>query len=168
MGRFGLSQVIPFYLLDKFQASTTQISMFFSIGLMVVWLIAQIPGGILADRYNRTKLLLVCYGTIPFLYLLWPMIHHYRLLLLLQMMLNLLFILAMPASTALLMDLVDEQTRGVASGLEQLSRTMGMNLVGPVVYGFLWETWGITSPFYMASLLFFLTIPLIVLLKAQR
>jgi MFS family permease len=135
---------------------------------MVVWLIAQIPGGILADKYNRVKLVLVCYGTIPFLYLLWPMIHEYHLLLLLEITINGLFILAMPASTALLMDLVEKKNRDMASGLFQLSRTMGMTLVGPVVYGFLWETWGIISQFYMASLLFFVTIPLIVLLKTPQ
>lgn len=167
MGRYGLSQVIPFYLINTFQASKTQLSMFFSVGMMVMWLITQIPGGILADRYNRAKILLVCYGTIPFLYLLWPFINDFFLILILEMAINGLFILAMPASTALLMDFTDEKTRGMASGLFQLSQVIGMSLVGPVIYGFLWENLGIVSPFYMAALLFFSALPFILLLKRK-
>ena len=48
-----LDPVIPLYLTNIFGLNKTTVGFFFSIGFGVASLLAQIPAGILADKYGR-------------------------------------------------------------------------------------------------------------------
>jgi len=66
-GSMGPSQITPIYLKERFNATIVQQGLFFSLGTMVVYLIVRLPGGWLADRYDRRKIMLVTSVISPFL-----------------------------------------------------------------------------------------------------
>jgi len=68
----GLHQITPIYLKERFNATSFQQGLFFSVGTMVPALIILPLGGWLADKYSRKKIMLASVVLWPFLMMLWP------------------------------------------------------------------------------------------------
>jgi len=58
---------------------------------------------------------------------------------------------ALPPQKALISDLTAEATRGTSYGLHALATSLGSAL-GPVVGGWVYETWGHAAPFVLTGL----------------
>ena len=163
-GRGILNPVIPLYLTERFQKSKTQVGLFFSAGLGVATLMAQIPSGLLADRYGRKKFMACCVSMIPVLSMLWPWLNSYVLLMILFMLVTGLWSTTWPASTAYLMDLTPTLKRGITIALRQTAIRLGFT-IGPLVGGYLWEAYGPTASFYASAISFATSFLLVLLLK---
>jgi predicted MFS family arabinose efflux permease len=61
-------------------------------------------------------------------------------------------LLALAPQKALISDLTEETTRGTAYGLHTFATSLG-SAVGPVVGGWIYETWGHTTPFMLTGLI---------------
>jgi MFS family permease len=59
---------------------------------------------------------------------------------------------ALPPQKALISDLTEDATRGTGYGLHSFATSFG-SAVGPLVGGWVYETWGHTTPFVLAGLL---------------
>lgn len=165
-GRGILNPVIPLYLTDKFQVSKTQVGLFFSAGFGVAILLAQIPSGLLADRYGRKRFMTCCVSMIPVLSMLWPWLNDYLLLTILFMLITGLWSTTWPASTAYLMDLTPTLRRGITIAFRQAAVRLGFT-IGPLVGGYLWEAYGPTSSFYASAISFAISFVLVLLLREQ-
>ena len=72
-----------------------------------------------------------------------------------------------PASQAYLMDFVDETKRGIANGIFNLGQQIGGSVVGPSLFGYVYEGYGRAAPFYVAALIPLPAIPILMLLKDE-
>lgn len=158
--------IIPIYLSDKFQLSMTEIGLFFSISQGISGIIGNLSGGLIADRFGRRRLLLICALVIPFLMFLWTLMNLYTGLLAIWMVFWGLRSMMLPSRTAFLMDLIPASTRGLASGITMIGGRVGIG-VGMTVGGLLCEIPGLAAPFYGSALLWGLCIPTILLLKEK-
>jgi DHA1 family multidrug resistance protein-like MFS transporter len=147
------NNLTPIYLSEKFGMSTTEVGLFTSIGSGLMMILCQIPGGILAERFGRKKLISICFVLEPFLFVSWIFVNNLYLLLLVQMGINALWSMTWPATMSLVMEYTPGPKRGVASGFIQMGMMLGFTL-GPILGGYLWETLGMVFP-YLASAIFF-------------
>jgi DHA1 family multidrug resistance protein-like MFS transporter len=147
------SNLTPIYLTERFNMSTTEVGLFTSIGSGLMMILCQIPGGILADRFGRKKLISTCLVLEPFLFLSWIYVNNQYILLLVQMGISALWSMTWPATMSLVMEHTPGPKRGAASGFVQMGVMLGFTL-GPILGGYLWETRGMTFP-YLASAVFF-------------
>jgi MFS family permease len=164
----GLSQITPIYLRERFNVTSFQQGLFFSIGTMIPWLTTSILGGWLADKYSRRKIIIACIIVHPFLMVLWPSMDTYPSLVFLRSLLSFVGFLSMPASQAYLMDYTDESKRGLASGISQLGGNLGGRMIGTPLLGYVYENQGLVLPFYAAALFPLPAIPILMLLKEKN
>lgn len=141
------------YLTEKFGMPTTEVGLFISIGSGLMMILCQIPGGILADRFGRKKLISICFVLEPFLFVSWTFVNNLYLLLLVQMGISAFWSMTWPATMSLIMEHTPGPKRGVTAGFVQMGVMLGFTL-GPLLGGYLWETLGMVFP-YLASAVFF-------------
>lgn len=163
-GRGILGQIVPLYLTQEFQVSKTQVGLFFSLGFGVAILIAQVPSGLLADKYGRKKVMAYCVSTIPLFLILWPWLNSYLLLVIVYMLIAGLWSTTWPSSVAYLMDLTSESRRGITVSLRQTAVRLGFT-IGPIIGGYLWEAHGSATSFYASAVFFAASFLLVLFLK---
>jgi MFS family permease len=165
-GMGSTSTVIPLYVQMIFNASTTDVGLFFSIGSGVAMFIALLPAAWVPARYGRRRTLLLCLSILPLMFLLWPFANDYTTLLLIYMAINGLWSMTWPSSLSLLMDAADKDIRGVITGFAQTSLMMGFT-VGPLLGGLLWDGINPTAPFYASMLILAASLPMVPRLKKK-
>jgi MFS family permease len=167
-----VSPIMPLYLTNIFNVSKTQVGLFLSLGVGVSTLLMQVPSGILADRFGRKKVMLLCALITPMLYILSPFVNHYFFLLIIFMMINASWSMTWPSSMAYLIDNVPQTKRSIAIGARQTAIRLGFTL-GPLIGGYLWHLYELgrlepTFPFFISALAFGLSLPGILLLKEKK
>jgi MFS family permease len=162
----GLSQITPIYLKERFNATSFQQGLFFSVGTMIPWLMIEPIGGWLADRYSRRKIILASIVLWPFLTVLWPNMSSYTSLLLLKA-LTTSTRFSMPASQAYRMDFTSETRRGLAVGFTNIGQRLGGTVIGAPLLGYLYEQYGLEIPFYVAAVFPLPAIPILMLIKEK-
>jgi MFS family permease len=151
LGIGSVESITPIYLIESFQISTTDVGLFLSIGFGVTTLVTQIPAGFLAEKVGKKRFLTLCVTFLPPLFLIWPFIDHLLVLLLLQMAINGLWSMTWPAFLSLLMDKASPARRGITTSLTQMGMMTGFTL-GPYIGGYLWDTVGLTFPYFASAL----------------
>lgn len=167
---FGIgstSTVIPLYVQIIFNATPTDVGLFFSIGSGVAMFIAQLPATWIPAKYGRKKTLMLCLMILPLMFLLWPFANNYTSLLLIYMAINGFWSMSWPSSLSLLMDAADKEKRGVITGFAQTSLMLGFT-VGPLLGGLLWEGISPTAPFYASMLILAASLPIVPRLKISK
>jgi MFS family permease len=161
------NSITPIYLTEKFAVSTEYVGFFVSVGFGLVAILAQIPGGFLADRFGRKRFVAVCSALEPFLFILWTFVNNPLTLLLVQMGINALWSMTWPATMSLLMEHAPGSKRGITSGFTQMGIMFGFT-VGPTIGGFLWDTRGMSFPYYASALFFALCLPIMPFIARQK
>ena len=141
----------------------------FEIGLMAfaaqLCVMATLtPAGRIADKYGRLlPITLREYGyaisTLAFLYA-----FNVPLLIAVNSIMAVFDALAMPARPALVADLTPRQERGTFMAL-YMSLRQGLSSLGVFIGFYLWQTYGLKTPFYVRALLFALSGTLYLLLR---
>jgi len=159
-----LSAIFPFYLTERFGKTKTEVGAFFSIGFGLATLIAQIPGGFLADTVGRKKTMVYSILPIPLLSLLFIVTSDYLLTLLIYMGITSLWSATWPASTAYITDISPSSKKGLMVGVRLTSVRLGFT-IGPLIGGFLWDNFDVQIIFYVLALLMAASFLMALLLK---
>jgi len=161
------NSITPIYLTERFNVSTADVGLFISVSFGLTTILCQIPGGILAERFGRKRFIAVCLALEPFLFVFWTFVDSSLLLLLVQMGVNALWSMTWPATMSLLMDCASGSRRGVTSGFTQMGVMLGFT-VGPTIGGYLWETMGMSFPYFASAFFFALCLPIVPLMARGR
>ncbi len=159
-----LNTVFPFYITENFNKSNTEAGFFFSFGFGAATLIAQLPSGLLADKFGRKRVMVYFTIPIPIVTSLLLMLNDYILVLIVYTVITSLWSATWPASTAYLMALTPPSKRGSIIAVRQTAIRLGFT-IGPLIGGFLWDAYGPTSSFYFTIFFFALSFILVLLLK---
>jgi len=161
-----LGTVFPFYLTEHFGKTKTETGIFFSVGFGLATLLAQLPSGFLADRLGRKKMMAYSVSLIPLLSLAFPFTSNYVSILVVYTALSALWSATWPASSAYLMDISGASERGTMMGFRMTANRLGFT-IGPLIGGFLWDTFDPATSFYATTGIFAASFLLILLLKEQ-
>jgi len=153
LGFYLTMPVSPIFITTRFSIDYTQLGIIYALGSGLPSILIQFPGGRIADTYSRKKLIIL---TIIFSSPFTATIALSRNLieLMLSLVLNSLILnIAWPAYQALMMESTPPNRRGFINGISATTMWIGMT-AGSALSGLLWESFGASSPFYAAAIIF--------------
>jgi MFS family permease len=153
------------FLVFRLKVDPFQMGVASSLGWAIVSSAVMIPGGKLADRWSRKRMLFIGLLSMPFIVIL-SFSQSLSQYVLFWGLVTAFSSISIPASSALLMDLTPQDKRARTFGFNQTAVATGLAL-GPIIGGFLWTLFRpyVFPPFLFASLLILLKLPLILMLK---
>ena len=158
--------MLPLFLNNELKTTITSIGLFFTAS-NIIGTIVQVPGGLLADRYGRKKLITILLLPVPFLYGLWGIIDKWYAYLLIYVISKGLLSMIGPASLAIVSEVFPQEKKGFAFGLRMAGIRLG-SAAGPLLGGYLYGSIGSSSPFIGAGFVFLFSIPFIYFLKKRH
>ena len=164
-GQSIVGTMLPIFLKNQMALSLSSIGLFFT-GSSVLSLLGQVPGGWLADRYGRKKVILAFLLPIPFIFSAWAMVSDWGVMLVLYSLFAGCLGMMGSASLALLSDSFPPELKGAAFSVRMTGFRMG-SIVGPLLGGYLYSSLSPKSPFVAAALLFSIGIPFVYLIKEK-
>jgi MFS family permease len=164
-GQSVVSTMLPVFLKNQMYLSLSSIGLFFT-GSSVLSLLSQVPGGWLADRYGRKRVILTFLLPIPLIFSAWAMVSDWVAMLFLYSLFAGCLGMMGSASLALMSDSFPSELKGAAFSVRMTGFRMG-SIVGPLLGGYLYSSLSPKSPFIAAALLFFIGIPLVYLIKEK-
>jgi DHA1 family multidrug resistance protein-like MFS transporter len=164
-GQSVVGTMLPIFLKNQMELSPSSIGIFFT-GSSVLSLLSQVPGGWLADRYGRKRVILAFLLPIPFIFSAWAMVNDWVVMLVLYSLFAGCLSMMGNASLALLSDSFPSKLKGAAFSVRMTGFRMGF-IVGPLLGGYLYSSLSPNSPFIAAAMLFFIGIPLVYLIKEK-
>ena len=164
-GQSVVGTMLPIFLKNQMALPLSSIGLFFS-GSSVLSLLSQVPGGWLADRYGRKRIIVAFLLPIPLIFGAWAMVNDWVVLLVLYSLFVGCLSMMGSASLALLSDSFPSELTGAAFSVRMTGFRMG-SIVGPLLGGYLYAFLSPKSPFIAAGLLFLVGIPLIYLIKEK-
>ena len=161
-----IGTMLPIFLNNELKTTITSIGLFFTIS-NIVNIIVQVPGGLLADRYGRKKLIILFLLPVPLLYGLWGILDKWYAYLLIYVVSKGLLGMTGAASLAIVSEVFPREKKGFAFGLSMAGARLG-SAAGPLLGGYLYGSIGPSSPFRGAGLIFLSSIPFIYLLGRNK
>ena len=155
--------MLPLFLNNELKTSITSIGLFFTAS-NVIGSIVQVPGGLLADRYGRKKLIIMLLLPIPLLYGLWGIVDKWYAYLIIYVISKGLLNMISPASLAIVSEVFPQEQKGFAFGLVMAGIRLS-SAAGPLLGGYLYGSVGPSSPFIGAGMIFLFSIPFIYFLR---
>ncbi|EMR74131.1 arabinose efflux permease family protein [Thaumarchaeota archaeon SCGC AB-539-E09] len=158
--------MLPLFLNNELKTTITSIGLFFTAS-HVIGTIVQVPGGLLADRYGRKKLITLLLLPVPLLYGLWGIVDKWYAYLLIYVISGGLLSMISPASLAIVSEVFPREKKGFAFGLRMAGIRLG-SATGPLLGGYLYGSSGSSSPFICAGVVLLFSIPFIYFLKKRH
>ena len=158
-----VATVLPLFLNNQLTMSTTIIGLFFTAA-NIFGVMAQVPGGLMADRYGKKKIIILLLLPIPLVYALWGILEGWYAYLFLFVLSCGLTAMMGPAILAIVSEIFPEERKGLAFGMRMAGMRLG-SASGPMLGGFLYGGVGSFSPFIGAGIIFLISIPFIYFLK---
>ena len=164
-GQSVVSMMIPIFLKNQMELPLSSIGLFFT-GSSVLSLLGQVPGGWLADRYGRKRVILAFLLPIPLIFGALAMASDWVAMLALYSLFAGCLSMTGSASLALMSDSFPSELKGPAFSVRMTGFRMG-SIVGPLLGGYLYISYSPKSPFIAAALLFLIAIPIVYLIKEK-
>jgi len=156
LGRGTIMSFLPLFAVQILGLSGTYIGVILSVGIFVNALL-QTPMGILADRFDRKKLLMTggLVASIGYLY----MVHTGTILeiFIARIIVSIGGALSLPAVTAIIAEEGREFGSGSTVGVFNTAMSIGQ-IIGPVLSGILLDLYGMGSVFYFSGLISFISV----------
>ena len=148
-----MAPVIKEFIIDRFGASNTEASMFFTLE-MLAYMIFAVVWGSLSDKCGRRKPFIVLgFGGSAVLYFLMAQANSLQLLLILRFMQGAITVMAWSLVMTSALDVVQRTSYGKTMGVIGMAMMLGMASGAPIG-GVVAEKYGIFFPMYFASFLF--------------
>jgi DHA1 family multidrug resistance protein-like MFS transporter len=164
-GQSVVGTMLPIFLKNQVGLPPSSIGLFFT-GSSVLSLLGLIPGGWLADRYGRKRVIVAFLLPIPLIFGAWATVDDWGAMLVLYSLFAGCLSMMGSASFALVSDSFPQELRGAAFSVRMTGFRMGA-VVGPLLGGYLYSTVSPVSPFTAAGLLFLIGIPVVYLIKEK-
>jgi MFS family permease len=165
IGQSVVGTMFPIFLKNQMELSLSRIGLFFT-GSSVLSLICQVPGGWLADRYGRKRIILAFLLPIPLIFGAWAVVGGWVAMLVLYSLFAGCQSMMGSASLALMSDSFPSELRGAAFSVRMTGFRTG-TIIGPLLGGYLYSSLSPRAPFVAAAALFFIGILLIYLIKEK-
>jgi len=148
-----MAPVIQEFIIDRFNASNTEASMFFSLEMLAYVIFAMIWGS-LSDKCGKRKLFIVFgFAGSAVLYILMVHANTLSLLLILRFIQGAITVMAWSLVMTSALDSVQKTSYGKTMGVIGMAMMLGMASGAPLG-GFLAERYNVFFPMYFASFLF--------------
>jgi MFS family permease len=164
-GQSVVGTILPIFLKNQMSLPLSSIGLFFT-GSSILSFLCQIPGGWLADRYGRKRVIIAFLLPIPLIFGVWAIMDDWVLFLVLYSLFSGFLNMTGSASFALLSESFPAELKGAAFSVRMTGFRMG-SIVGPLLGGFLYTFLTPKSPFTATALLFLLGIPIIHMIKEK-
>jgi len=162
----GVNMILPIYLQDRYHLSYALIGAFFT-GSNILLILTQIGGGIIADRYGRGRLILICTVLAPLTLGTWIFFDNWIILFAIYALAFAFWSLTWPPMLALLTELLPRELHGAGFGLNMTASRLGFT-IGPIIAGFFYMMPGSITPFIVSTLIYSLAIPFAYILKRKE
>jgi DHA1 family multidrug resistance protein-like MFS transporter len=153
----GINMILPLYLQDRYQLSYSLIGAFFT-GSNFLLIITQLGGGIIADRYSRGRMILLCTALTPLVLGSWVLFGDWVVLFAVYSLAFALWSLTWPPILAMLTDILPRSLHGAGFGLNMTGSRLGFT-VGPILAGALYFAPGSLIPFIASAIVYALALP---------
>jgi len=141
--------LLSVFVVQRFSASDALVGLLYAVGFGLASLVVQLPGGRLANRYDRKRLILITFLISAPFYGLFALSQGLVELFLFMFLANAVLNLGWPASQALMMDLTPSAKWGLMNGIAGTTFWVGM-MAGSAASGILWDSFSMFFPFYMS------------------
>jgi MFS family permease len=121
----------------------------------------------LADRKGRKRLIVAAISVVPLLFLVWPFVENWLVLLMLYSVAFDMWSLTWAPSLALLSDTIPDGLRGSAFGIRMTAVRLGFTL-GPFIGGLVYSSVGHNAPFFTAAMFYAMAVPFALSLKENK
>jgi len=155
------------FVVKRFSASDALVGLLYAVGFGLASIVVQLPGGKLANRYDRKRLMLVTFLVSAPFYGLFALSQGLVELFLFMFLSNALLNLCWPAFQALMMELTPSAKWGLMNGVSGTTFWFGL-MAGSAASGVLWDTFDMFVPFYVSAVAFFLAVVPALFLKETR
>jgi len=159
--------VVPIFVARTFHVDYTFIGILYAIGFGVASIIVQIPAGKLSDRFDRRKIMFITFLTSSPFFVLFAFSRNTLELILFMFAQNAILNLSWSPFQTLMMDATPRSKWGLVNGVSATTFWTGI-LTGNALSGILWDTWGMTTPFYASSIAIALSVLPLLLLKETK
>jgi len=144
--------ITPLFLEKQFSTPYGGVGILYAIGFGLSSMVVQIPGGKMATRYDRKKIVLVTIILSAPFFGLFALSRSFIECVVLMFLSNVILNLSWPAYQDLTMALTPPSRRGLMNGLSATSFWAGM-MVGQAISGILWQSLGIFLPYYLSAVM---------------
>jgi len=151
-----LSPITSVFASVQFGADYVLLGLIYAVGFGFASTVVQIPGGALANKYDRRKILIATFTVSAPFYGLIATSRNLMELTILMFLGNVLLNISWPAYQALMMDLTSSTRRGLINGVSATTFWLGM-MLGSALSGLLWDAFGMYIPYYVSALFIFLS-----------
>jgi DHA1 family multidrug resistance protein-like MFS transporter len=153
----GINMILPLYLQDRFHLSYSLIGAFFT-GSNFLLIITQLGGGIIADRYGRRRMILLCTAITPVVLGSWALFGDWVALFAVYSLAFALWSLTWPPILAMLTDILPRSLHGAGFGLNMTGSRLGFT-IGPILVGALYLAPGSLIPFIVSAIVYAIALP---------
>jgi predicted MFS family arabinose efflux permease len=161
----GINMILPLYLQDRFNLSYSLIGAFFT-GSNVLLLVNQLGGGVIADKYGRRRLILLCTALTPLVLGSWFLFSDWVALFIVYSLTFALWSLTWPPILAMLTDILPRSLHGAGFGLNMTGSRLGFT-IGPILASALYFAPGSLIPFIAAAIVYAIAFPFAFQLKRK-
>jgi len=155
------------FVVRRFSVSDAIVGLLYAVGFGFASLVVQLPGGRLANRYDRKRLLLVAFVVSAPFYGLFALSQGLVELFLFMFLSNAVLNVSWPAFQALMMELTPSARWGLMNGISGTTFWVGL-MAGSAASGILWDSFSMYVPFYVSAVVFFLAVVPALFLKETR
>jgi len=162
------SPITPVFVKERFFLDLTFVGLLYAIGFGLASVVVQVPGGWLAGRYGRKKILVVTFALSAPFFSVFALSRNILELFVFMFLSSAILNLSLPAFSALLMDLTSPARWGLMNGISATTFWAGM-MIGSAASGLLWDNFGMFIPYHVSAIAIFLSaVPALFLKEPSR
>jgi MFS family permease len=156
--------ITPLFTGERFSATYADVGILYAIGFGLSSMVVQIPGGKIATRYDRKKIVIVTIILSAPFFGLFALSRSFVECIIVMFLSNVILNFSWPAYQDLMMALSPPSRRGLITGISNTSFWCGM-MIGSTISGILWEKFGMPLPYYISAVMVLLSALPVLFLK---
>jgi len=149
--------ITPVLVVTRFSVDLTYVGILYTVGYGVTSFLLQIPGGWMADKYDKKKITIITYFLASPFFALFAMSRNVWEPFIFMALSVGLISLPWSAHQSLRMNLTPPSRWGLVSAISYTMYWAGM-MTGSLLSGFLWDNFGMLIPYYVSSATIFVAV----------